>query len=60
MAKGIEKKIEIAQAKLRRGNMLVEFEASGLTQFKFAKKKKISPQRMSQLLSMARDEYVKS
>lgn len=56
MAKGIEKAVEIKRAKLRRANMLVEFEASGLTQRKFAAKKKLSPERIGQLLNMARKE----
>lgn len=53
---GIEKKVEIAQAKKRRSKFLHEFNLCGLTMRKFAAKKKVSPQRMSQLLKMARSE----
>jgi hypothetical protein len=53
---GIEKSVEIAQAKKRRSKFLHEFNLSGMSMRKFATKKKVSAQRMSQLLKLARGE----
>lgn len=55
---GIEKSVEIAQARERRAKLLEEFSICETTLRRFAVKKNMSPQRMSQLLKMARDENV--
>ena len=54
----MEKRDEIMLAKKRRAKLLDELNKTGCTATKLATKHKVTPQRMSQLLTLARKEAI--
>ena len=54
-----EMSVIVAEAKKRRAKYLAEFTSSGMTVVKFAKKYKITGERMGQLLKKAEMDLMK-
>jgi len=54
--RGMTKQDEIMQAKLRRAALLADFIDSGLSQYAYAKKARLTKQRIGQILALARKE----
>ena len=50
------KQDEIMKAKLRRAALLADFIDSGLSQYAYAKKARLTKQRIGQILALARKE----